>query len=164
MLERNHLSVVMLSIVSLTVILLSTSRTDAALLAYDPVDGYASDSSIIGTPVGGSGFGGNWHWHNTQPGAFANAVSGGMTYSKNGSALQVSGDQRISQYNVNGYMRANLASSVSSGVVYMSILAMAPSDTGAPAGTYPNGTNKWGPAITINAENKEPAYFLDRDD
>ena len=148
------------------------------LIAYEPFIGYEVDpnrlttSNVTGQDVLGVGFDNpdtppvvpHWQLQNGHPNAICMVKPGGMTYSKDGADLLVSGDQHVDQFDIGDWVRAPLEDPITSGVVYMSCLAMAPSSQGEPSGTYPNGTYSWGPMITVNVPNKEPQTSIARDD
>jgi hypothetical protein len=141
--------------------LLSLSVTRAAfgsLLAYDGFSGYAENQTIINKSMLGSGFAAApaaWRGSALYTGGDAVVKAGGLTYSQGGADLDVSGDQSVDQHAVGSYVRAELASPVNSGIVYMSALAMAPT-------TY-SGQYNSGPYITVNDPNVDAAVAIPHD-
>lgn len=135
-----------------TLALAITAPVHAALLAYDPIDGYDTGNSLAGQAAGGSGFTGVWQTNNVHGNGFTDVVSGGLTYGN----LEVSGSQHISQIDVNGYLRTELTTPINTGTVYMSVLARAASNA--------DGTFVWGPVVTVNLENVDAAVTVPRDD
>jgi len=114
------------------------------------------DQTIINKPMLGTGFAPSPDaWRAQNYSGPADVKSGGLTYSKGGQDLLVSGDQQVDQYDINDHLRARLASPVSTGTVYMSALAMAP-------GTNSGGT--WGPYISANQANVDVTVFIPHDD
>ena len=115
-----------------TLALAITAPAHAALLAYDPIDGYSA-GPIAGQAVQGTGFFGSWQAQNT-----TNSVgTGGLSYGD----LVVSGNQHVMTDNGGDYLRVELDNPIGSGTVYVSVLASgALTDSSGPV---------WGPFFAI---------------
>jgi hypothetical protein len=98
----------------------------AALIAYDSFD-YTAGTGVLANQSGGTGWSGTW-------GAGTNnVVAPGQTFSKNGSALPASGNSSETAGGNVGNFRS-LPSTISSGTVYVSLLAKL--DGGTPGNAY----------------------------